>query len=369
MARYLFASHDGFGLGHVRRNTLVGRAILRRDPQAEITLVTGLPMRPAWLGDDRLRVVGVPSLLKDSTGAYQHQSLAFEDAIAARAQAFRRAVRDVRPHAVVVDRHPYGIGGELRTGLDEAKAAGAALVLGLRDVLDEPRTVARELAGDGWAGVGERFDAVLVYGQPVMCDHQAEYGLPVAPRYCGWVVETPAPQPREAGLLVVSGGGGGDGAAVFGLGAELAATRQAHGGRVVIVSGPYATHDFGAPDGVEVVAEAAGCVDLFARAQAVVQMAGYNSTFESLAAGIRPILVPRRRPRREQAIRAARLAALGLADVVDEGAPSQEVEWLLRRDRMLAPDALQLAGITLNGADRAAAAIESLVAAAVPTSA
>ena len=58
-------------------------------------------------------------------------------------------------------------------------------------------------------------------------------------------------------------------------------------------------------------------------------MAGYNTTFEALAAGIRPVLVPRRNPRREQAIRASRLTALGVADIVDEGVPVEEVDWLL----------------------------------------
>ena len=62
MSRYLFSSHDGFGLGHVRRNTLIARALLAQDPDAEIALVTGVAMRPAWLGDERMHVVEVPPL-------------------------------------------------------------------------------------------------------------------------------------------------------------------------------------------------------------------------------------------------------------------------------------------------------------------
>jgi predicted glycosyltransferase len=83
-------------------------------------------------------------------------------------------------------------------------------------------------------------------------------------------------------------------------------------------------------------------------------MAGYNSTLEALAAGRRPILVPRRSPRREQAIRAGRLAALGLAHVVDEGAAAREVSWLLGRDHSVTPEDLARAGVWLDGADRAA---------------
>jgi predicted glycosyltransferase len=102
------------------------------------------------------------------------------------------------------------------------------------------------------------------------------------------------------------------------------------------------------------------CGALFSRAQAVLCMAGYNSTLEALAAGRRPILVPRRSPRREQAIRAGRLAALGLADVVDEGADAEEVSWLLDRDRRLTPTQLREAGVTLDGARRAAQVLVQL---------
>src|SRR4029077_8079858 len=104
----------------------------------------------------------------------------------------------------------------------------------------------------------------------------------------------------------------------------------------------------GLGDRVRLVHDTPGCGPLFARAARVVQMAGYNSTFECLAAGIRPVLVPRRTPRREQVIRATRLAALGLADVVAEPASAAEVAWLLRRPRVLGSTDLEDAGIRLD---------------------
>lgn len=368
MRRYLFSSHDGFGVGHVRRNTLVARALLARDPDAEVAIVTGLGVRPSWLGDDRLHVTTVPPLVKDADGAYANADLSFEEAIARRSAGFDAAVAGFRPDVVVVDRHPYGVAGELRPGLDRAARAGAAVVLGLRDILDEPAKVVEELAGDGWAGVAERFDEVLVYGERLLCDHEAEYGLPVAPRYCGWVVERPEPGPRDAGLLVVTAGGAGDGDGVFRLGLQLAARLPEL--RALLVAGPYATAtldervlaDPALGGRARLVRDTPGCGPLFAAAGKVVQMAGYNSTFEALAAGIRPVLVPRRSPRREQAIRASRLAALGLADVVDEPAGADEVAWLLGRPRLLPPGALAAAGIAVDGADRAAAALAGLVA-------
>ena len=366
MRRYLFSSHDGFGLGHTRRNALVARAVLAEDPGAEVTLVTGLPVRPGWLGDPRLRVVHVPALLKGSDGGYRNAGMTLEQALAERSAVFRSVVEAERPDVVVVDRHPYGLAGELRDGLERAARGGAALVLGLRDVLDESATVRAELAGQGWAGVPQVFDEVVVYGDRGLCDHEAEYGLPVRPRYCGWVVEAAPRRPRDPNLVVITAGGGGDGDAVFRLGAEALA--RVPGRRGLLLAGPYATstgladlvRDPAVQGRLQLVRDVPGCVETLAEAGAVVQMAGYNATVEALAAGLRPILVPRRSPRREQAIRAARLAGLGLADVVDEDASPEEVAWLLARPRTLPAGALAASGVALDGASRAARVLAAL---------
>ena len=329
MTRYLFSSHDGFGVGHVRRNTLIARAVLSRDPAAEIGIITGLVVRPSWLGDPRMHVIHIPGLVKDSGRAYCNESFTFEEALERRGPVFQETVRSFAPDVVVVDRHPYGIGGELREGLEQAAMLGSALVLGLRDILDEPDRVAREMAGAQWAGVADVYDEVLVYGERHLCDHEAEYGLAVTPRYCGWIADTSPPRRRDPALLVVTGGGGGDGAEVFTLGAQLAGLMPRM--RTVLVAGPYATHQSLAslaPD-PSTRGRLRWCATSRVRGAVrqsgsdVVQMAGYNSTFEALAAGVRPVLVPRRSPRREQAIRAGRLASLGLADVVDERAPGE----------------------------------------------
>ena len=368
--RYLLYSHDGFGLGHARRNLLIGRAVLEADPGAEVTLITGVAARPGWLGStDRLRVVQVPPLLKDASGAYRGGEIPFEEAVAMRAARFYREVATVRPQVVVVDRHPFGTAGELRGGLGLAADQGAALVLGLRDVLDEPRIVGEELAGEAWREVPDLFTEVLVYGARHLVDHEREYGLPMRPRYCGWVVPAPRPLRPEPRSLVVAAGGGGDGGPVFDLGAGLLDRRPDWSG--VLAAGPYADHESVRSasrtigDRLTVLEAATGCEALFARAGAVLCMAGYNSTLEALAAGQRPILVPRRSPRREQAIRAWRLAALGLADVVDEGAAAAEVDWLLDRRRRLEPGQLAAAGIDLGGARRAAARLGQLSVKAV----
>lgn len=366
--RFVLSSHDGFGLGHLRRNSLIAAALLEACPQAEITIVTGVPVRPGWLDDPRVRVVKFPALLKDAEGAYRNEAMSFDSAIALRMRLFRELIDEERPNVVLIDRHPYGTAGELRPGVEAARRQGAEIVIGLRDVLDERERVRAELAGAGWTDVVTNFSRLLVYGDRALCDHEEEYDVPLEPYYCGWVCEPPPTdgivEPRR---LVVAAGGGGDGGAVFRMGAELIRRRPDWKG--TLVAGPYATdvRNIVACSGVDsrltIVRDAVGCLPLFATAGAVLQMAGYNSTVESLAVGARPILVPRRSPRREQAIRACRLASLGLADVVDEGADAAEIGWLLDRPRQNPSWALERAGFGLDGAAKAAAELLALAGA------
>src|SRR5438093_8067672 len=153
MGRYLFVSHDGYGLGHVRRNTLIAQALERAEPNASVTIVTGVPNRPEWLERWGQEVVRMPPLLKDGQGRYRPTEMSFADSVARRAAVFIETVDRVRPHVVVVDRHPFGALGELREGLEMAARRGSALVLGLRDILDDPSVVADEMQGPAWGAV------------------------------------------------------------------------------------------------------------------------------------------------------------------------------------------------------------------------
>ena len=355
--RYVFFSHDGYGVGHLRRNALIAHEILAQDPGAEVILVTGVRQLPAWTIDPRICVVPVPPLVKGPDGVYGNDVFSFEETVARRSEMFAAVLARVQPHVVVVDRHPFGIGGELRAALVAAGERGATLVLGLRDVLDDPATVRVEMTGRGWEDVSEIFDEVLVYGSAGFCDHQLEYGLPFErPTYCGWVVEPAPAARRRPRSLAVAAGGGGDGGGVFRLGVEVLAARPGWSG--VLAAGPYADVEDRAAvvasslaaGRIRVIEDAAGCLPLFAASSAVIQMAGYNSTFEALAAGLRPILVPRWQPRREQLIRAELLAERDLADVVAEGDRPETVARLLDGDRRQLLTSVRRAGIELDGA-------------------
>ncbi len=345
--RVLFASHDGYGLGHTRRNARLAAALLRRVSDAQVWLLTGIKSTHPWLTHPGLTVHRLPSLTKDNQGNYRHSSLSPRQALDARRRAFEVIVGETQPQLVVLDRHPFGIAGELRPGLALARQHGARVVLGLRDILDEPGVIRRELASEAWFGAGQVLDQILVYGNQALCDHQLEYGLPGSATYCGIVVDPPEHRTTTQ-RLVITAGGGADGRAVSQLGRDLVGLTPFP--ETVIVSGPSATPGpANARAGLVVHPQVADCANLYAGAAATVQMAGYNSTYEAIVAGIRPVLVPRRSPRREQAIRATRLTSLGLADLVDFGSTTEEVAWLLRQPRRLTARAAIDRGISLEG--------------------
>jgi predicted glycosyltransferase len=299
-------------------------------------------------------------LVKVSGGRYRGVGLSRDETVEARREQFLGAVELFQPGLVLIDRHPYGIAGELRDGLLKAGELGARIVLSLRDVLDDPAVIAGEMAEEGWVNLPETFDSVMVYGSREFCDHEDEYGLPMVPHYCGWVVEPPDEGDRDPQWLVVTAGGGADGAAVYRLGVETAELRPDW--KVTLLAGPYAqlesirgwVSQSVANRRVRIEVDVPGCGPWFASAGAALQMAGYNSTFESLAAGIRPLLVPRRHPRTEQLLRAHRLAALGLADVLDQEVGAVAVSRLLDQPQSVTPEQLESAGISLNGARKAA---------------
>jgi predicted glycosyltransferase len=65
---------------------------------------------------------------------------------------------------------------------------------------------------------------------------------------------------------------------------------------------------------------------LLADCDAVVAMAGYNTVAEILQSGKPSVLLPRTHPRMEQAIRAERLAALGLTRSLIDARPLELVQ-------------------------------------------
>lgn len=349
-------SHDAVGLGHARRNRAIAHALAERLPALAGDSVGGLliaghpdaaadPLPAGW---DWLIL---PGFARTSDGyASRHLHLSTENLAGMRSRMIGEAIGSIRPDLLIVDRHPFGVDGELRQALGQARRHGTRTVLGLREVLDHPEVVRSEWDRlGGAAAVAEAYDALWVYGDPRVYDCVATGELPPAlaekARSTGYLsLGRPAdlgPRPGRPFVLTIVGGGS-DGAELA-RAAVNASVPQGY--RHVLVTGPQMPESevaqlrIAADSRTEVVRQAANVPDLIRRADAVISMGGYNSISEILATATPALIVPRAQRRAEQPRRAAALQAARAVDMLPaaELSADQVSTWwhgaVLRRTR------------------------------------
>lgn len=366
--RVLFYSHDSFGLGHLRRSLALARELSSRDHRLSSLIVTGSTVASSYRLPPRVDTVKLPVLTKDGLGRYRPLRLAVEleklselraDLIAATASSFD-------PTVVIVDKAPLGLRGEMTPTLDVLRRrSGCRVVLGLRDIEDEPRSVRAEWRrGDLRALIEHYYDAILVYGPESAMDALDCLGwndLQVPVHHVGYVGPSltagSAPDLPPAYLLVTAGGGS-DGFAL--LASALRAIRvRPLPLPAVVVAGPLLADrdmdrlvELSRGLDVRLYEFRADMETVLMGARAVVSMAGYNTVVEALAARKPLLLVPRVHPRREQLLRATALKQAGLADMLhpDELSPTALRGAL---DRLLERRA-QETRVEIDGARRAA---------------
>lgn len=386
--RFLFYSHDGVGLGHVRRNLAIARTLTARDSEASILLATSADEVESFGIPPNVDVLRLPGLRKLDNERYAARRLgvAPDDVRALRSAVLAAAVKSFRPSVMLVDKHPLGVGGELRPALETLRAAGARAVLGIRDILDDRAAVVREWEERDLARrIAEYYDRVLVYGSAHVLDPITEYRLPryVAERtsFCGYVVtrapdhgRTPdafpmlATTPRPRPVVLATAGGGEDGFALLKTFIEAAAGASWDG---IVVAGPLSGAEerqtlkgMAGQAGVAFSTFVPDLVSAFATVDALVSMGGYNTLTEAAAGGVPTVCVPRVVPRTEQLIRARAFARMGLLRLVeperlDARALRSEVACALESPRM-GLGRRALAALGLDGAARAAGVLLEL---------
>ncbi len=336
LRRVLLYAHDTYGLGHLRRNLAIAAHLLATHPGLQVVLMTGSPVAGHFAIPERLTLVQLPPVVKVGVEEYRSHDDRWDIDLVRRTRSaimVDTALR-FRPNVLLVDHAPIGMKGELVPVYDALKthSPSTRIVLGLRDVLDDPETV-RQLwqTQRAYDALEDVFDRILVYGNHDLFDVVSSYGLStsVASKltYCGYVSrQLPGgAAPMREDFVLGTAGGGGDG--VEALSATLAAC-AALGVACRIVTGPLMS----ATDRARLIREASvdprASVTEFlpdadatmARARAAVTMGGYNSLSELVASATPTVVVPRIYPRREQAIRAELFAARGAVAVVSPGA-------------------------------------------------
>lgn len=388
--RILFYSPDSYGLGHVRRTIAIADRLCNDYPDASALVLTGAPRAHYFGYPPRCDYVKLPSVTKDTDGAYRSREIEMPlpDAVEFRGQLIRQTTVSFRPDVLMVDHSPAGLCGEALPALEElGRTRPAALrILGMRDVIDEPEAVRAAWKRDGIIDVLRRcYDRILVYGQREVFDPIDAYEMPPdlarKVEFVGYVGRNGARTdpgetrrrfaPRTGRLVAVTVGGGGDGAPLIrsflkgymGLGASAPF-------EVVIVTGPLMsprkrTGLTGRAEGIDGVTMIDYCDDipgLYNAADGVVSMGGYNSTCELAYSGARALIVPRVFPRKEQLVRARKLAARGAIRMLapDDATP----EALMRTTQAVLVGARPQRrwGLNLGGLDNISRALDRLLA-------
>jgi len=338
-ARVLIYSHDTFGLGHLRRCRAIAHSMVGERRAMSVLILSGSPIIGNFDFRARVDFVRVPGVIKLRNGDYTSLALHIdiEETLAIRASIVRHTAEAFDPDLFIVDKEPLGLRGEVADTLDLLKGRGVPLVLGLRDVLDDPVTLRREWKRKNVApALRDYYDEIWVYGMPDICDPLAGIALPAGVRskvrFTGYLRrELPAGLAAHSPLskitppyVLVTPGGGGDGQQMVDWLLRAYETDSRLPYPALIVLGPFMASDDQAeflarcdrlPD-VEAITFDAHMEGLLDQAVGVVAMGGYNTFCEILSFDKRALIVPRTVPRMEQYIRASRASDLGLARIL-----------------------------------------------------
>ena len=359
--RIALYSHDAMGLGHMRRNLLLANTLRRFPVRADVLLISGARELNAFPLPPGVDCVTLPGFRKVWRKHYVPRRLHMDQDVLAhmRGRIIQTALEEFEPHVLIVDKHPRGLLHELDLALRSlgGRRCSPRIVLGLRDILDEPDIVRREWMDAGTdEALREFYDAIWIYGDPAVYNPLEEYGfapdIAARVRFSGYLDPrlrylTP-PRPDSETAAAIAGaesvvlcqmGGGQDGARVA---VTFAETCIPDGSVGVIVTGPFMPTD--ARDRIRRLAAGRREIrvldfvsdpeSLLQRADRVITMGGYNSVCEVITAGKRTLVVPRIAPRTEQLIRAERMHSLGLIEMLHPSLLSADAlsQWLATSD-------------------------------------
>ncbi|MGO4573074.1 glycosyltransferase [Microvirga sp. 2TAF3] len=372
--RVLISVTHLLGAGHLTRAAALARAFAQAGH--ETTLVSGgSPVTPA--PPEGVRFVQLPPVrtigtdfrtLLDETG----QPID-EVRLTARRELLLRTLNAVKPHVLVTELFPFGrriLAGEFIALLDAARAMlPRPLVLSsIRDILVAPTRPDR--IAETHERIARYYDAVLVHGDPLLVPLDASWPVDERLRpflhYTGYVDENPEDIPSGGGTgIVVSGGSSAASLPLYRAALDAAHKIADRTWRVLIGRG-VAEADFQtlralAPSHATVERARPDFRTLLSQAKLSISQAGYNTCVDILRSGVRPILVPFEAGHEtEQRLRAERLQAIGLAEIVaDEALSGETLAEAVRKS--LAKPASTPVRLSFEGARQSVLIAESLM--------
>ena len=339
--RVLIYSHDSFGLGHLRRCLAIAHSLVARHKKLSVLILSGSPIIGSFDFRARVDFVRVPGVIKLRNGEYTSLSLhiSVEQTLELRASIIRHTALAFAPDIFIVDKEPLGLEGEVADTLGMLKDRGTSLVLGLRDVMDEPQLLAPEWKRKNVLPALEHlYDQIWIYGLRHLWDPLSGLDLPVTVHnkavFTGYLrrklprqrVASPADGLVEGPFLLVTPGGGGDGEALV----DWVLKAYEYDPHIpypsLVVFGPFMAprrraaflKRIGELAKVEAITFDSHLEFLMAQSAGIVAMGGYNTFCEILSFDKPALIVPRTVPRREQFIRASRAQEMGLVRVLED---------------------------------------------------
>ncbi len=377
--RILIYSHDAYGLGNIRRTLSICRQLTNHIPNVSILLLTGSPVIQSMRIPQNVDYVKLPCVTRQKSESFEatYWEMDVKKLIEMRSDLILSAIKNFQPNLVIVDKKPLGIKRELYPSLVYLREhlPLTSVVLGLRDILDDPAVTTPIWKANKYFETIETFyHEVWIFGSRQVFDAVRAYQMPpgVARKviYTGYLIKptvrhinTPIPtfsKNADSPLSLIMVGGGGDGFPV--LKAVIDGVRQGFATnplRNLIFTGPEMPPEKRAwvqkvcSNGHPLRSKSYSTKieEYIDAADVVVCMGGYNTTCEVLAYRKKALIIPRVNPVKEQFIRAKRLAEMGLINMLhpDDVTPKTIIRALEKtlRNNDLPGDAANL--LDLNG--------------------
>jgi predicted glycosyltransferase len=338
--RVLLYSHDSFGLGHVSRCRTIANAIVEADHSVSVLIISGSPVIGSFEFRSGIDFVRVPGVVKIETGDYDSANLrvGVEHTLQMRTRIIRDTADIYQPDLFIVDKEPLGLRGEVGPTLHMLKERGTPLVLGLRDVMDDPAALAAEWKRKGVVpALRDLYDEIWIYGLPQINKPLTGIEVPPSVRhkmfYTGYLrrnlpLHTDVPHEMDdinGPFILVTAGGGGDGANLIDWVLSAYETDPHIPYGAMIVFGPFmsaaereAFKERAARfSNIRTLTFINNLGSLMKDAAGVVAMGGYNTFCEILSFDKKAIIVPRTKPRLEQFIRTRAARNVGLIEMLD----------------------------------------------------
>jgi predicted glycosyltransferase len=335
------------GIGHLRRSLRIVEALAREG--IRVTLISGGEPLSALACTSAERVIQLApirapdaefKMLVDGAGRPIDDELR-----TARRSALLDVFGDEQPDAVLIEAFPFGRRAfrfELDGLIEAARARRPRplILCSLRDIVVLPSDPRRpkEIVDR----VRKDFDFVLVHGDPAFIPLEDSFPLAseISDRliYTGYIAEAhgagdAAPLEATVGAdeVVVSVGGGAVGGALLRTAIETRRRGCLANLRWRLLAGPnlpepeFAALAAGLPEGVVLERYRPDFPQMLRRCRVSVSQAGYNTVLDILAARAAAVVVPFASGREtEQSLRAERLAARGVLELLPENQLSPE---------------------------------------------